>query len=83
MTPGESDSAERVLVEVQVFDMPGRILADGRFVLEVKDGIGRLVEPLRSLGSPMDGLRLDLRISEADEGVGMIHWLFHLGAVLV
>lgn len=62
--PGESDSAERLLVEVQLSDAPGRIVADGRFVLEVKDGIGRLVEQMRGLSSPYEVYRIDLRISE-------------------
>jgi hypothetical protein len=64
MAPNESDSAERLLIEVQLSDAPGRIVADGRFVLEVKDGVGRLVEQLRALGSPHELYRFDLRVSE-------------------
>lgn len=60
----ESESPERLLIEVQLSDAPGALVADGRFVLEVKDGVGRLVEPMRSLSSPLSLYRLDLRVSE-------------------
>lgn len=61
--PGKNDS-NRLLVEVQLSDGPGALLADGRFVIEVKDGIGQLVEPLRSLRSYNELYRLDVRVSE-------------------
>ena len=59
---GESNN--RTLVEIQLLDLSGALVADGRFVLELQDGIGRLVEPLRSFGHPMSGYRMDLRLSE-------------------
>lgn len=61
---GENDSANRLLIEVQLSDGPGALLADGRFVLEVKDGVGRLVEPLRSLHNYNERYRFDIRVSE-------------------
>lgn len=62
MPSGESNN--RTLVEVQLWDISGAILADGRFVLELEDGIGHLTESLRSFGHPMSGFRFDLRLSE-------------------
>lgn len=59
-----NESVSRLLVEVQLSDARGRLLGDGRFVMEFKDGVGRLVESLRSLGHPMEIHRLDLRVSE-------------------
>lgn len=59
-----SDSADRLLIELQLSDAPGRLIGDGRFVLEVKDGIGRLTEALRSFTNPGDCYWIDLRVSE-------------------
>lgn len=60
----DKSPGERLLVEVQLSDAPGRLVADGRFVVQLNDGLGQLTEPLRSLSSSMGFYRLNLRISE-------------------
>lgn len=65
MTPSEKDdSARRLLVEIQLLNAPGVLVGDGRFVMEVKDGIGRVQEHLRGLKRPFDIWSIDLRVSE-------------------
>jgi hypothetical protein len=56
-------SVTRTLVEIQLSQPSGLIIADGRFVVETKDGIARLQESLRAY-HPMEVYRIDLRLSE-------------------
>lgn len=62
--PLSDQSNARTLLEVQLSHISGQMLADGKFVVETKDGIAYLNEVLRSLGNPMESYRITIRLSE-------------------